>query len=283
MAESKDTAQLILSRMRQAYDVTSNVDLAERIKTPKSTVSNWVSRDSVPFRYIMLCSQDTGADLDWLLKGEFANASFEAADSVPVHSGESIYNTLLESGGQSVLHRLMLAYGFKMQKQLGELLGISSGTMSTWVRRNHFPGEAVVACALDTGVDLCWLATGKGEMSKPADKGKGRLIDHLELFAGKMTEKGEVLIDSSIIPPSASYPIYLTSSKMAWLIDTDRREVASGTLLLNVDGELDIYTVAKIPGNKITVCNVNDGVDFTCSTDDVTSEGRVMLTVTASS
>lgn len=49
-------------------------------------------------------------------------------------------------------------------KELGDLLGISSGTISTWVRRDFFPGDVVVTCALDTGVSLEWLATGKGQM-----------------------------------------------------------------------------------------------------------------------
>ena len=62
------------------------------------------------------------------------------------------------------MRRILFAYGCTMQKDLGDLLGISSGTISTWVRRDFFPGDVVVACALDTGVSLAWLATGKGEM-----------------------------------------------------------------------------------------------------------------------
>lgn len=68
------------------------------------------------------------------------------------------------NGGKTVLRRILDAYGFNMQKELGDLLGISSGTISTWVRRDFFPGDVVVTCALDTGVSLEWLATGKGQM-----------------------------------------------------------------------------------------------------------------------
>ncbi|HHT4105191.1 MULTISPECIES: phage repressor protein CI [Atlantibacter] len=282
MSDTKDSAQAILTRMREAYGVSSNVELSERIKAPRSTVSNWVSRDSVPFRYIMLCSQQTGVEIDWLLKGEFANANYEGVGEGRPHGVKTQYSKILESGGQALLHRLLIAYGFTMQKQLGDLLGISSGTISTWIRRNFFPGDVVVACALDTGVNLEWLATGNGEMVKATNTDKGRHIDHLELFAGKIIEKGNILIDNALIPSNASYPVYLSTAKMAWIIDTDKNEIASGTLLLNVDGEIDVYNVSKIPGNRITACNVNDGIEFTCGTDDVTSEGRVMLTLISS-
>ncbi|WP_234405960.1 helix-turn-helix transcriptional regulator [Pectobacterium brasiliense] len=48
----------------------------------------------------------------------------------------------------------MDAYGFTLEKQLCDLLGISSGTVSKWVRRDYFPGDVVVICALDTGVSF---------------------------------------------------------------------------------------------------------------------------------
>ncbi|WME30272.1 helix-turn-helix domain-containing protein [Klebsiella pneumoniae] len=41
--------------------------------------------------------------------------------------------------GKIVLRRILDAYGFKLQKELGDHLNIPSGTMSAWVRREHFP------------------------------------------------------------------------------------------------------------------------------------------------
>ncbi len=69
-------------------------------------------------------------------------------------------------GGESAVQRLMQAYGFTMKKQLGDHLGAGTGTISTWVKRDYFPGEAIVRCALETGVSLEWLATGTGMISK---------------------------------------------------------------------------------------------------------------------
>lgn len=49
-------------------------------------------------------------------------------------------------GGESAVQRLMQAYGFTMKKQLGDHLGAGTGTISTWVKRDYFPGEAIVRC-----------------------------------------------------------------------------------------------------------------------------------------
>lgn len=82
------------------------------------------------------------------------------------------------------------AYGFTMQKQLGDLHELSSGTISTWVRRNFFPGDVVVACALDTGVSLRWLATGKGnKFDADHTNGEMKTLDRLDIVAGKSCRK----------------------------------------------------------------------------------------------
>lgn len=66
--------------------------------------------------------------------------------------------------------------------------------MSTWVRRNYFPGDIVVTCALDTGVSLLWLATGQGEMWGDAASAVPvsgvRTIPKYRLLAGQLKEGG---------------------------------------------------------------------------------------------
>jgi hypothetical protein len=114
----------------------------------------------VPGNVFVECAIETGADIEWLVTGELAKANSTRATL----KGQALYEEVMASGGKPVLRRILDAYGFSMQKELGDLLGISSGTISTWVRRDFFPGDVVVTCALDTGVSLEWLATGKGQM-----------------------------------------------------------------------------------------------------------------------
>ncbi|MDH2899226.1 helix-turn-helix transcriptional regulator, partial [Rahnella variigena] len=66
-----------------------------------------------------------------------------------------------EGSSSEILGRLSTAYGVETQKQLAEKLGVSAANVSNWVQRNSVPGSAFVRCALDTGCDLAWLATGK--------------------------------------------------------------------------------------------------------------------------
>lgn len=53
--------------------------------------------------------------------------------------GKKLMEAMQNCGGKEILQRIMQAYGFNMQKELGDHLDIPSGTMSAWIRREHFP------------------------------------------------------------------------------------------------------------------------------------------------
>ncbi|WP_437887720.1 phage repressor protein CI [Phytobacter sp. V91] len=282
MRDSKDSAQNILSRMKEAFGVDSGVELAERMSIPKSTVSNWVSRDSIPFRYVLACARITGKDIDWLLTGKLANASF--GGSVAWEHKESLhYGVILKQGGKAILHRLLLAYGFTMQKQLGDLLGLSSGTISTWVRRDYFPGDVVVACALDTGVSLRWLATGLGATTEHTTQNEHGLIksisfDKYELQNGLMVKQGKWVCDTSLIPDEMLQPALICKGESKWIADLGIEALGNGTWIINIDGVADVYEVSRLPGNKVNISN--SITNFQCSVSDVVCVGKVFITLT---
>lgn len=123
-----------------------------------------MQRDSVPGNAIIKCALDTGADLKWLVSGGVANANIKnthITTSTRADRGKSLLKKMLSTGGKAVLKRILDAYGFSTQKELSEYLEISTGTISTWVRREYFPGDVVITCALDSGASLEWLATGE--------------------------------------------------------------------------------------------------------------------------
>lgn len=188
-------------------------------------------------------------------------------------------------GGKGVLQRMLDAYGFTMQKQLGEMHGLSSGTISTWVRRDYFPGDVVVACALDTGVSLHWLATGKGNKHETAsvnsnpDLGKiMRIPSHL-LSSGKLTQQDDWIADKTIIPEDALKPCYLKGNNASWLVDLEKNEVSNGRWLLIIDGYHDIYDVSRIPNNRIQVHLYGSNTQFECSSNEIDCVGKVILTI----
>jgi len=186
------------------------------------------------------------------------------------------------SGGKDVLQRIMQAYGFTMQKELGEHLGIPSGTMSAWVRRDHFPGDVVIVCSLDTGASLYWLATGIGPIyekqesltSLPAGL---RQIAKFSIHTGQLSENGVWFCDESLIEGDADNPVLIEKSGKRWLVDLDAKNIANGRWLISIDGAMDVFDVIRLPGNKARLSN--SSAEFECSLSDITPSGAIMFTL----
>jgi len=273
---SEGTALEIVERLSSAYGVVTQRALAECLGVPAANVSNWVQRDSVPGSAFVKCALDTGSDLYWLTSGKLANANLDISSNAP--RGKALYTEITSNGGKPVLRRIMDAYGFTLQKQLCEFLEISSGTVSTWVRRNYFPGDVVVTCALDTGASLEWLATGKGTQAVDSARvSKAMAIPHKKLTAGVLHDAGAWSGDLSFIPQALSEPIFISSSTESWIIDASISDVSNGRWLLGIDDKYDIYDITLLPGRKISV--TNKGINFTCGVNEVDTLGKVVLTL----
>lgn len=276
-------SQEILNRLMTAYGVSSQKRLAEALAIPANNISGWLQRGSVPGNPIIKCALDTGTDLRWLVTGEFANANFNhpTNGSTTPRSvrGKILIEKMLSTGGKAVLKRVMSAYGHSTQKELSEYLGISTGTISTWVRREYFPGDVVITCALDTGASLEWLATGEMNTERNEETATSGIpkISKKILLAGKLDDDGFCYIDNCFIPEGVNFESlsYVRSGKSAWLIEMNVSELSNGSWLLDIDGTLDVYAVSRRPGNKIRITG-HDG-EFECLTSEVTAKGLVVV------
>jgi len=265
----------VVERILEAYGFNMQKELAEHLGIAKSNVAGWVLRGQVPGNAILQCALDTGADVSWLISGELANASKDTSAIQTV--GKELHNLILANGGKKVVSRILKAYGFTTQKQLCEHLNISSGTVSTWVRRNYFPGDVVLTCALETGVSLAWLATGKKMIdSRFSSDPHQNKIPIKKLVGGELKDEGEWYVDIGLISDNPTDPIYLTSIKKAWVVDLALDEISNGNWLLKLDGKLDIYQVFLLSSRKVKL--INRGVDFICSTKDFEVAGKVITT-----
>lgn len=280
MIEGKGGSAQILERLMSSYGVNSQKDLAAALDIPANNISGWTQRDRVPGNAIIKCALDTGADLRWLMQGKLANANHAVPNERLL--GDALYAEVMANGGKPVLRRILDAYGFTMQKQLCELLKISSGTVSTWVRRNYFPGDVVVTCALDTGVSLEWLATGKTkgnwfDSESLPEFSQIRKIAKSKLVSGKLIEDGFYYFDSSFISKEIIEPAFIESVSKSWLVDLGQKNISNGRWVIDIDGNLDIYDIARVPGNKINI--VGKSSDFECNVDEVTPLGVVVQTL----
>ncbi|EKN4691034.1 helix-turn-helix domain-containing protein [Yersinia ruckeri] len=279
MTSEKGSASKILERLLSSYGVTSQKALSECLDIPANNISGWIQRDRVPGNSIIKCALDTDADLRWLMTGEFekSNSDRKGANL----RGKRLYEKILASGGKAVLRRMMDAYGFSTQKEFGDLLGIPAGTISTWIRRDFFPGDVVVTCALDTRVSLEWLSTGQGSPQPEVDKTliseSVVSVDKYQLATGLLKESGQLLIDKNLMPKNVIRPAYIDGNETSWLIDQSVTNLANGRWLINFDDNYDIYDVIRSPGNKLTVCN--NIANFSCSISDIKAVGLVIITI----
>ncbi|MFR0654912.1 phage repressor protein CI [Pantoea sp. SIMBA_079] len=266
-----------LERIMSAYGVKMQKDLADVLGIAKHSVSGWVQRDTIPGTVVVRCCLETGADINWLITGELANSN--SPSYKPVLKGKEGYEEVMSNGGKPVLRRLLDAYGFSMQKELGDLLGISSGTISTWIRREYFPGDVVVACALDTGVSLKWLATGKGQMfdSQPEAVTSSISISRKKLESGVLNEAGTWLMDPALSTVDKNSLVFIDGVGHSWLVNTEAKNIANGRWFVNIDNSFDVYDIARLPGGKIKLTNSN--VSFECAASEVTAFGAVLFTL----
>lgn len=281
MDKEEQSVRDVIDRILVSYGVRTRQAYSDLAKIPLPTISNWVKRGKVPGDYIVQCALDTGADLKWLMEGgELTNVRFE-----PGHypmQGIRLMEAMQSSGGKEILQRIMQAYGFTMQKELGDHLGIPSGTMSAWVRREHFPGDVVIVCALDTGASLYWLATGNGglyesNVTLPTEQTALAKIRKYRLENGELKKIGNWLADPSMIPDNHDGLMFVEGMGKSWLVDISAKNIANGRWLISIDGAMDVFNVIRLPGNKVRLSN--GSAEFECNLSDITPSGTVIFTI----
>nr|WP_315289701.1 phage repressor protein CI [Serratia proteamaculans] len=272
-------ASEVLERILSSYGFTMQKELAEKLEISSSNVGGWLLRGQVPGTVIVRCALDTGADVTWLVTGKFANSNIEVGKSTL--RGKALYEKIQAAGGKPVLRRMLDAYGFRTQKELGDFLDISTATISTWVRREYFPGDAVVACALDTGVSLLWLATGQGNPGNPDAtfyESACITLSRMKISVGALVEMSSWIADRSFLPEDYQNLCFIEGEEEAWLVDFDSQHLSNGRWLISIDGLHDVYDVVRMPSSKILL--KRKGSEFECLISEVICKGKVRKTIT---
>lgn len=170
------------------------------------------------------------------------------------------------SGGQAVVDRLLKAYGFSTQRELVEKIGVGHGTVSTWIRRDHFPGEAVVQCALDTGISLEWLATGKGEPDFSAIRKSEQQSLKVEMLpfnvidAGQLQQEEPVSIQVSLLPADrkALEIVHVPEVRTFFLVEKGLIKPTDGIWITQRADVVRCESIQRTPGDNWRI----EGVDW---------------------
>lgn len=99
----------------------------------------------------------------------------------------------------------------------------------------------------------------------------------MSITSGALKDAGSWICDPSFIPADAKSIRLVDRGNDLWLIDFDKKLIGNGSWLLNIDGVHDIYSVTRIPGNKIKVSTLT--TNFECSVDDVECVGEIRKTI----
>lgn len=277
-------SQGILTRLMSAYGVGSQKALAERLGIPANNISGWIQRGSVPGNPIIKCALDTETDLRWLVTGEFANANISNYSSgvLRKEKGKLLIDKMLSSGGKAVLQRVMEAYRYKTQKELSDYLGISTATISTWVRREYFPAEVVITCAIDTGVSLEWLAIGTANpVASHIDIicNNSLMLKRFSLNNGQLEENGNWYVDAKFLDTFPESYGWIERNSESWLVDFTMSHISNGKWLISIDGSCEVYNILRIPGGRLQLSSKES--KFECGAQEVTCVAKVIKTIIA--
>lgn len=168
-------------------------------------------------------------------------------------------------GGKAVVQRILQAYGFTMQKQLHDHLGVGNGTVSTWIKRNYFPGEVVIRCALETGADLEWLATGEDKQSQndefnQHEKSISDIVDipFFSIDNSSLVRKGTIKVDYKIFNRKFRTPIYVSDGCTdSWIVETEFGNPTDGLWLVERVNNTSIEYIRLLPHGEILIKEVS--------------------------
>lgn len=179
------------------------------------------------------------------------------------------------SGGKKVIERLVEAYGFNTRQALCDHLGVSKSTMATRYMRDIFPADWVLQCAMETGISLEWLSFGKGQKQIPKLSNTS-IIERKMLIEGKLAESEPYIFDNCFLPKNIRKPLIITERNTDYICDMIYEEVRDGKWLVNIEGDISMRILTRLPGARLQVSN--DNHTFQCNVSDIEIIAKVLVT-----
>ncbi|CNE39318.1 phage repressor protein CI [Yersinia kristensenii] len=183
----------------------------------------------------------------------------------------------LRRGGQAAIDRMLEAYGFSTKQALCEQLGISASTLANRYLRDTFPADLVIQCALETGASLRWLTTGEGAMYENAKQLDIVQIPRQKLLDGKLYDSNFYMFDKAFLPDGLKDPVVILDGDVTYIADRKFDEVQDGKWVVDIDSDISVRNIARIPGSKIRV--LKDEISFDCYLSDINVRAKISLSI----
>lgn len=178
-------------------------------------------------------------------------------------------------GGKAAIERLVEAYGFTTRQALADHLEVSKSTLANRYMRDTFPADWIIQCAIETGISLNWLTTGKGP-KQIFQKACTEEISKFRLAAGKMVEDGSYVFDSSFLPHGLSSPIAVLDGSNTYICEQTFTDVLDGHWLIDIDGTYSVRLITRLPKGMIKVSTTENS--FECAFSDIEVIAKVRST-----
>jgi hypothetical protein len=178
---------------------------------------------------------------------------------------------------KAAIERMVKAYGVKTKLALCEALGITASALANRQNRNAFPAEYVLKCALDTGASVRWLTYGHGDMfdqtvvSAPnAFAVPSKILQERQLQAGET-----LLLDKAFLPEGIKTPLVVIDGSIQYIATQTYDEIYDGTWIIDIDGNISIRELVRIPGNKVNVSDQR--LSFCCPIEELNIVAKIIL------
>lgn len=193
-------------------------------------------------------------------------------------SAISAFNFSSQSGGKDAITRVMQAYGFSTRQALCEHLGVSQSTMANRWMRDTFPHDWLIACHLDTGASLLWLATGQGSPGVDSAPENGLRLQYKEITNGITSSPRVVYYDSVLTPKNAANLSLVKFEGDVFLVEEYKGEVNDGIWFIEIDGFSSIRRIYRLPGSRLRV--ENGPASFECEASGILVLGKILSKTT---
>ncbi|MES3206869.1 phage repressor protein CI [Serratia ureilytica] len=183
-------------------------------------------------------------------------------------------------GAKAAIERMVEAYGVKTKLALCDALGVTASALSNRQVRDSFPAEYVLKCALDTGASLRWLTYGQGEMFEQnvITAPNALAVPSKKLLDRQLHEGETLLLDKAFLPENIKKPIVLTDGNTRYIATQAYDEIYDGMWVINIDGNISIREIVRIPGNKVKVSDRRHS--FECLVDELNAIAKVLMKCT---
>lgn len=146
--------------------------------------------------------------------------------------------------------------------------------MASRYSRDIFPADWVIQAVTETGMNIEWLAFGKG-IKYSNENHTAKKIPSVTLEGGVLSNGDLLFVDKELFPQVLFDPHVLFISNGRYIIDLASVDVVDGLWLVEIDDKASLREIMRLPQQRIRV--TNESGTFDCHINDIKLKGHVAL------